>query len=90
MNMWGFTPAVFPQLAHGFAAFRDAHAADPRAELPLPTLVQSLVRDGQARVQVLRGAGPWCGVTYPADRAPVTRFLGELIGRGEYPSPAWA
>jgi hypothetical protein len=30
------------------------------------------------------------GVTYPADRAPVTRFLGELIERGEYPRPAWA
>jgi hypothetical protein len=89
MNMWGFTPAAFPQLDRGFAAFRDAHRDDPRAELPLPTLVETLVREGQARVRVLHGAGPWCGVTYPADREPVTSFLGSLVRRGEYPTPAW-
>lgn len=89
MNMWGFTPAVFPQLERGFGAFRDAHRDDPRAELPLPTLVASLVVERQARVRVLAGAGPWCGVTYPADREPVSSFLGGLVGRGAYPSPAW-
>ena len=89
MNMWGFTPAVFPQLREGFAAFRNAHGSDPRAELPLPTLVESLVLEGKARVSVLHGAGPWCGVTYPADRQPVASFLGRLVEEGAYPSPAW-
>jgi hypothetical protein len=89
MNMWGFTPAVFPQLERGFGAFRDAHRDDPRAELPLPTLVESLVAERQARVRVLHGAGPWCGVTYPADRDLVTGFLGGLVKRGAYPRPAW-
>ena len=90
MNMWGFTPAVFPQLERGFDAFRDAHRDDSRAELPLPTLVESLIGERQARVRVLQGAGPWCGVTYPADREPVTSLLGGLVDRGEYPSHAWA
>jgi hypothetical protein len=89
MNMWGFTPAVLPQLERGFATFRDAHRHDAKAELPLPTLVEALVRERQARVRVLHGAGPWCGVTYPADRDPVTGFLGRLVDRGAYPSPAW-
>jgi len=90
MNMWGFTPAVFPLLTHGLTAFREVHGADPRAELPLPTLVESLVREAKARVHVLHSAGPWCGVTYPADREPVRAFLGKLTDQGEYPSPAWA
>ncbi len=90
MNMWGFTPGVFPLFTEGLTAFRDAHRSDPKAELPLPTLVESLVRDHLAQVRVLHGAGPWCGVTYPADREPVTNFLGTLVGRREYPSPAWA
>lgn len=89
MNMWGFTPAVFPLFAEGFAAFRSANSDNPNAELPLPTLVETLVRERMARVRVLHGAGPWCGVTYPADRDPVGSFLGELVARGEYPRPAW-
>jgi hypothetical protein len=89
MNMWGFTPAVFQQFEQGVGAFREAHVNDPGAELPIPTLVQSLVCGRHARVRVLPGAGPWCGVTYPADREPVAGFLGALVERGEYPSPAW-
>ena len=88
MNMWGFTPAVLPQLSAGFGAFRTAKADDPRAELPLPTLVESLVREGQARVRVLRGEGPWCGVTYPDDRERVGAVLGGIVARGEYRTPA--
>ncbi len=90
LNMWGFTPAIFPQLARGLVDFRYAHRADLSAELPLPTLVGQLVLKREARVRVLRGEGPWCGVTHPADRPPVWRFLGGLIERGDYPSPLWA
>ena len=89
MNMWGFTPAALPLFAEGFASFQGANRDDFRVELPLPTLVETLVRERKARVQVLHGAGPWCGVTYPADREPVAAFLGECVARGEYPSPAW-
>ena len=89
MNMWGFTPAAFAQFDRGFNAFRDANRDDPRAELPLPTLVETLVRERLARVRVLHGAGPWCGVTYPADREPVKSFLGDLVQGGHYPNPAW-
>jgi hypothetical protein len=84
LNMWGFAPAILPLLKRGLDAFRNAHGADPKAELPLPTLIESLVRDKQVRVRVLRGEGPWCGVTYPADRAHVSAVLGEVVGRGEY------
>jgi NDP-sugar pyrophosphorylase family protein len=90
MNMWGFTAAAHAQLEEGFAEFRRAHAADGRAEYLIPAVVQALIDAGRARVQVLPGAGPWFGMTYPEDRAPVARALADLVARGAYPSPVWA
>ena len=87
MNMWGFTPAAFPQLSRGFETFRSANQHDPRAELPLPTLVESLVQDRAARVHVLRGEGPWCGVTYPDDRERVASVLAGIVEQGGYRRP---
>ena len=88
MNMWGFTPAAFEQLSRGFESFRTANAHDARAELPLPTLVESLVRKGEARVRVLDGEGPWCGVTYPDDRERVGAVLEGIVRQGGYRPPA--
>jgi hypothetical protein len=90
MNMWGFTPAVLPELDAGFQAFRDAHPHDERAEYLLPEVVESLAADGRARVHVLPGHGPWFGMTYPEDRPNVAAGLGDLVARGGYPSPVWA
>ena len=87
MNMWGFTPPVFADMRQPFDAFRDAHRTDARAELPLPTLVASMIRDGRVRVRVLRGEGPWCGVTHPADRDHVGGVLRRVIERGGYRAP---
>ncbi len=86
MNMWGFTPAIFPQLRHHFTAFLADNVTDPSAELVLADVVGELVRGGEARVRVLRGGGPWCGITHPEDRAIVTARLAELAAEGEYPS----
>jgi hypothetical protein len=87
MNMWGFTQAVFSEMRDRFNAFREEQRNDIRAELPLPTLVASMIRDGRARVRVLRGEGPWCGVTHPADRDHVSGVLRGVIERGGYRAP---
>ncbi|HEX6535249.1 MAG TPA: NTP transferase domain-containing protein [Gemmatimonadaceae bacterium] len=90
MNMWGFTRAVFPQLDRGFRAFRSGREGDAGAEFLLPTYVESLVRDRRARVRVLPGGGPWCGVTHPGDRERTSALLRTLAERGEYACPVWA
>jgi hypothetical protein len=90
MNVWAFTRAFFPQLEEGFTEFRSAHAADHGAEFLLPTHVRGLIRSRRARVRVLSGVGPWCGVTNPQDAERVRRFLAGLVARGEYPSPVWS
>jgi UTP-glucose-1-phosphate uridylyltransferase len=82
MNMWAFTPAIFSQLERGFAEFRKR--AGHNLEFVLPRFVGSLLDGDVTRVRVLAGAGPWCGVTYEADRARVSAVLSELHSRGEY------
>ena len=89
MNLWGFTPRLFPALHSAFTLFAMLGEGDDRSELFLPTFVNALVAGGQGEVKVLRGAGPWCGVTYPADTERVRSTLRELVERGEYPSPVW-
>jgi NDP-sugar pyrophosphorylase family protein len=90
MNMWGFTPAVLPQLAEGFGAFLRARGGEPKAEFLLPDYVQELIDAGRATVRVPTGEGPWFGMTHPEDREHVSRALTALVERGEYPSPVWA
>jgi len=89
MNIWGFTPTLFPHLAAAFRAFLSERQADPKAEFFLPTAVDTLIRQGAATVRVLRTPDTWFGVTYPADRETVRRAIQTLVQRGEYPAPLW-
>lgn len=90
MNLWGFTPEIFGQLAAGFTSFTRAHGADVNAEFLLPTAVQTLIDGGAARVRLLPAPGSWCGVTYPADAPRVSAELAARVARGEYPRDLWA
>lgn len=90
MNLWAFTPTIFPQLEQGFIAFLRAHGADEHAEYLLPTAIQELVSTQRARVQLLPTPGRWCGVTYAPDAPRASAFLAELTARGEYPRDLWA
>jgi UTP-glucose-1-phosphate uridylyltransferase len=85
MNMWGFTPAVFDELAREFAAFLERSAQDPRAEFLLPAAIQRLIADHRVRVRVLPEAGQWCGITYREDRDQVAAHIARLVARGVYP-----
>jgi UTP-glucose-1-phosphate uridylyltransferase len=90
MNMWAFTPRVFDQLRERFHRFLKDNAADLKAECYIPNTVGELVRDGLARVKVLRTADSWFGVTYREDRPRVIESVGALIARGVYPERLWS
>lgn len=89
MNMWGFTPALFPQLERAFPEFLRAFGHDPKAEFFLPTVVDGLIRSGEARVRVLQTPEHWFGVTYPQDKAVVVAGIGRLVSQGVYPERLW-
>jgi hypothetical protein len=89
MNMWGFTPSVFPLLEQRFAAFLRANAADLKRECYIPSTVNDLVAAGEARIKVLRTPDAWFGVTYREDHPRVVENIRRLIRAGAYPERLW-
>ena len=90
MNMWGFTPSFFDELAAHFPRFLAQSAANPlKAEFLLPDIVGELVQEGHTRVKVLPTPERWFGVTYQADRPRVQVAVRDLIAQGKYPSRLW-
>lgn len=91
MNIWGFTPAIFPVLEQQFTRFVLEHATDTDAEFIIGDVVSTMVSDGQARLKALRSEDEWAGLTYPDDKTSVTTRIRELVGQGAYPDnlAAW-
>ena len=88
MNMWGFTPDYFQ---HSEAYFRE-FLSDPnnmenlKAEFFIPLMVNKLINERTATVQVLDTTSKWFGVTYAADRDDVVTRIQRLIDEGVYPN----
>ena len=48
-------------------------------------MVNKLINDGTATVDVLDTTSTWFGVTYPADRDGVVARIRQLVDEGIYP-----
>lgn len=90
MNMWGFTPHVFPQLEESFRRFLSLHGGEPKSECYIPMTVGDLVKSGDATCEVLRTTSTWFGATYSEDKPIVQRSIRALVDAGEYPVSLWA
>lgn len=89
MNMFGFTPAVFPQIETSFGEFLDEHGEEPKSEFYIPTLMTALIRAGRARMKVLSTTSHWFGMTYKEDKESVQASIRSFIEQGEYPRRLW-
>jgi len=78
MNMWGFTPAVFPQVERLFMRFLQKYGAEPKREFYIPSAVNTLLVEKSTNVKVLRTTDSWFGMTLLAlNKVPATlRSLG--------------
>jgi len=90
MNFWGFTPAVFPQLARLFAEFLATHGDDPKAEFYLPTAISALNERHETSVTFLPSTDAWFGLTYREDLGMAQAAVRSLVATGKYPLPLWA
>ncbi|NBU39437.1 MAG: nucleotidyltransferase [Planctomycetia bacterium] len=90
MNLWGFTPAIFPQLEEEFRRFLTARGTEPGSECYIPTTVGDLVHSGRATCEVLPTTSTWFGATYAEDKPLVQASLARLVAAGEYPPNLWA
>ena len=89
MNFWGFTPTFFSQLNTLFNTFI-REAKDPlKGEFYLSTAIDTLIRQKEASVRVLRTSSRWFGVTYKEDKPFVVDKVNELVAAGAYPVSLW-
>lgn len=86
MNMWGFTPDYFRYSEEYFKEFLRANIDNPKAEYYIPLMVNKLITEGTATVEVLDTTAKWFGVTYAADRQGVVDKIRALVDAGEYPA----
>ena len=88
MNFWGFTPDYFAHSREYFKTF----LSDPKnmenlkSEFFIPLMVDKLIKDGTATVEVLDTTSKWFGVTYPEDRPAVVEKIKSLVDSGVYPA----
>lgn len=87
MNFWGFTPNFFGHINSMLNEFLSGSLANPKAEFYIPTVVNHLIKNGNATCKVLPTTSQWFGVTYPGDKPVVMSNLKLLVDKGEYPSP---
>jgi UTP-glucose-1-phosphate uridylyltransferase len=90
MNMWGFTPQIFPQLRSLFRSFLEGNSTDLKAECYLPKAVNQLIAEGHARVKVLHSSSAWFGITYREDRPHVAEKIGRFVTAKLYPERLWS
>lgn len=86
MNMWGFTPDYFEYSDKLFVKFLEEKGRDLKSEFFIPLVVNELVSQHLATVQVLDTPAQWFGVTYVNDRQGVVDRIKALVDKGEYPS----
>ena len=86
MNMWGLTPDFMEILEKGFSEFLSGLAPeDTKKEYLLPELVDHLIKNESAEVDVLETKDTWFGVTYQEDKEKVMRAFKNLTEAGIYP-----
>ena len=87
MNFWGFTPDYFAYSQEFFKVFLSdsKNMENLKSEFFIPLMVDKLINDGTATVEVLDTNSKWFGVTYPEDRQSVVDKIQALVDSGEYP-----
>lgn len=87
MNMWGFTPDYFGYSEKAFVKFLQEHGNELKSEFYIPTVVNDLIQNGEAKLKVVQTPSKWFGVTFAADREATVNQFKALVDAGVYPSP---
>ena len=91
MNCWGFTPGFLKVLEDKFPAFLDKGLKENpmKCEYFLPSVVEELLKEKRATVEVMESAEKWYGVTYKEDKKSVMDAISEMKQQGVYPKELW-
>lgn len=91
MNLWGFSASMLKELKERFPKFLDENmSVNPlKCEFFLPSVVNELLDEGKASVEVLKSEDRWYGVTYKEDKEFVMNAIKGLKDSGLYPQHLW-
>ena len=91
MNMWGFSESILIELRDRFANFLEENLpVNPlKCEYFLPSVVDDLISEGKATVEVMTSQDKWYGVTYKEDKEYVQEAVMKLKKQGLYPMKLW-
>ena len=79
MNFWGFTPMLFEEIEKQFIEFYHQNRTNPKAEIYIPKVVDTLLNQKKIKVKILKTDAKWFGVTYKED----TEFVNQALNRFE-------
>ena len=85
MNVWGFTPDLFPYLKSMFNDFLKLEGKELKSEFFIPSVVNNLIQSNIKAVKVLKTGSSWFGVTYKEDKPHVVNKINSLVDNHEYP-----
>ena len=89
MVMFAFTPDFFGHLQTSFADFIRTYGHDEQMEFFTPNVVNQLIQDNLAVMQVLPTTSDWFGVTYAQDKEMTVQAISQLVKQGVYPRQLW-
>lgn len=91
MNLWGFSNSIFSAIEEGFTAFLEQGLKEnpEKCEYYIPMVVERLISEGRATVQVLKSQDRWHGVTYQEDKPAVMEAIRQMKQKGDYPDLLW-
>lgn len=91
MNLWGFSNSILKELKLRFNKFLDENLEkNPlKCEYFLPSVVNELLDEDKATVEVLKSLDRWYGVTYKQDKEVVVKAIQQLKDSGLYPQKLW-
>ena len=83
MNFWGLNTSIFDELEVQFEEFKRT-ANIEKDEFFIPTVINNMVKEGRARVRVLKTEDKWYGFTYKEDKKAVVEAIRKLTEEGRY------
>lgn len=89
MNLWGFWPSIFEQIQQRFNVFLNESGRDLNAEFYIPTVIDWLIKEKNARIDVLKTHSSWFGITYKQDKPIAQQHIRKLVKEGLYPQRLW-
>ena len=91
MNMFGFTPDYFNYSVDYFIRFLsdEANYSNLKSEFFIPLMINDLIKNKNATIEVLDTNSKWFGVTYAADKEYAVNRILSLVNEGIYPKKLW-